>query len=328
MAMLALRNNALRSRPWSGNRAIPTLTLVCSAMSCRAKGSARAARSLMATSAASSWPASSSRTANSSPPRRASMSPARRCSLKRAPTWTSSWSPAWWPRLSLTSLNLSRSSISRAWRRRCGSARRACPSAYRARRFGSPVSSSVAAVWRRRSAIRASRRNASWERAAAASSVTPARATARVDTCTLLLTTSTPSPAAVATDDTAAGLGVLVVSSRVHVSTLAVALAGVTLLAAAARSQLAFRLLARMADLRRQTAATDELTGLPNRRALYAEGHARLADPQRRRHALLMLDLDKFKEVNDSLGHHSGDQLLVQVGARLREHLPHGAVLA
>ena len=127
---------------------------------------------------------------------------------------------------------------------------------------------------------------------------------------------------------TAAGLGVLVVSSRVHVSTLAVALAGVTLLAAAARSQLAFRLLARMADLRRLAAATDELTGLPNRRALYAEGHARLAEPQRRRQALLMLDLDKFKEVNDSLGHHAGDQLLVQVGARLREHLRAGDLLA
>ena len=69
-----------------------------------------------------------------------------------------------------------------------------------------------------------------------------------------------------------------------------------TLLAAAARSQLAFRLLAQMADLRRLAASTDELTGLPNRRALYAEGQARLVEPQRRRLALLMLDLDKFKE--------------------------------
>ena len=133
---------------------------------------------------------------------------------------------------------------------------------------------------------------------------------------------------AVSSVATAAGLGVLVVSSRVHLSTLAVALAGVTLLAAAARTQLAFRLLARMADLRRQAATTDDLTGLPNRRALYAEGHARLADPQRRRQALLMLDLDKFKEVNDSLGHHAGDLLLVQVGARLREHLRAGDLLA
>ena len=78
---------------------------------------------------------------------------------------------------------------------------------------------------------------------------------------------------------TVAGLGVLVASSRTHVSTLAVTLAGVTLLAAAARTQVAFRQLVRMADLRRQ-ATTDYLTGLPNRRALYIQAGARMADPR------------------------------------------------
>jgi diguanylate cyclase len=121
---------------------------------------------------------------------------------------------------------------------------------------------------------------------------------------------------------TAAGLGVLLMSSRTPVSTFAVTLAGVSLIAATGRTQVLFRDMARMADLRRQDAITDELTGLPNRRAFYAEARARLAGPQPwQRQALLMLDLDRFKEVNDSLGHHTGDQLLIQVGARLGAHL-------
>ena len=136
------------------------------------------------------------------------------------------------------------------------------------------------------------------------------------------------APLAVSSVATIAGLGVLIVGTRVPVSTLALTLAGVTLLAAAARSELAVRLLARMADQRLLAAATDELTGLPNRRALYSEAHTRRAEPRHRSQALLMLDLDKFKEVNDSLGHHAGDQLLVQVGARLRENLRGDDVLA
>jgi diguanylate cyclase (GGDEF)-like protein len=67
-------------------------------------------------------------------------------------------------------------------------------------------------------------------------------------------------------------------------------------------------------------AVTDPLTELPNRLGL-AHRAARLlssADPTDEYPALLLLDLDRFKEVNDSLGHHYGDQLLIQVGQRLR----------
>ncbi|MGV8978208.1 MAG: putative bifunctional diguanylate cyclase/phosphodiesterase [Cellulomonas sp.] len=79
----------------------------------------------------------------------------------------------------------------------------------------------------------------------------------------------------------------------------------------------------RMLALVRQVndqAISDHLTGLPNRRALYYQARARLSDPNVPQ-ALLLLDLDRFKEVNDSLGHQAGDELLVQVAARLRSQL-------
>jgi diguanylate cyclase (GGDEF)-like protein len=63
----------------------------------------------------------------------------------------------------------------------------------------------------------------------------------------------------------------------------------------------------------------DPLTGLPNRE-LFADrvGQAiRTADREMRPAALVLLDLDRFKDVNDTLGHHHGDQLLVEVGQRL-----------
>ena len=133
---------------------------------------------------------------------------------------------------------------------------------------------------------------------------------------------------AVSTVATLAALTVLVVGTRAPLSTAAVVLAAITLLAATARTQLAFGQLAQMARRRQRESVTDHLTGLPNRRALATEARVLLADRNPGRRALLLLDLDKFKEVNDSLGHHVGDLLLIDVGARLRRELDQRDLLA
>jgi diguanylate cyclase (GGDEF)-like protein/PAS domain S-box-containing protein len=63
-------------------------------------------------------------------------------------------------------------------------------------------------------------------------------------------------------------------------------------------------------------ATHDALTGLPNRAAVLARGEELLVETTGL--AVLLMDLDRFKEVNDTLGHDYGDRLLAQVGPRLR----------
>jgi diguanylate cyclase (GGDEF)-like protein/PAS domain S-box-containing protein len=78
--------------------------------------------------------------------------------------------------------------------------------------------------------------------------------------------------------------------------------------------------LIRQSELNQHQALHDPLTGLPNRllfgeRIEHAISHAERSDKGL---AILMMDLNRFKEVNDSLGHQAGDELLKEVGERLR----------
>jgi diguanylate cyclase (GGDEF)-like protein/PAS domain S-box-containing protein len=84
----------------------------------------------------------------------------------------------------------------------------------------------------------------------------------------------------------------------------------------------------RAAEQLRYAARHDELTGLPNRSYLMHLLHDRLATAEVDSVAVLFVDLDHFKTVNDSLGHEIGDQLLQVVSERLRSALREGDVLA
>ncbi|WP_327318037.1 putative bifunctional diguanylate cyclase/phosphodiesterase [Streptomyces sp. NBC_01235] len=85
-----------------------------------------------------------------------------------------------------------------------------------------------------------------------------------------------------------------------------------------------------MARARAEEQLRDPLTGLPNRQWLLERIWTALDDAERigARAALMLIDLDRFRSVNDTLGHLAGDRLLLQIAERLRLALPRGAEVA
>ncbi|MFJ8581509.1 putative bifunctional diguanylate cyclase/phosphodiesterase [Micromonospora sp. NPDC093277] len=100
-------------------------------------------------------------------------------------------------------------------------------------------------------------------------------------------------------------------------------------LCTAVRNAQAYAELARIAEEHAYAATHDALTGLSNRRHLLDEGTEQLTA----RHAdgvtaLVLIDLNHFKEVNDTLGHGAGDRVLTQVAQRLRAAARPGDLVA
>jgi diguanylate cyclase (GGDEF)-like protein len=128
---------------------------------------------------------------------------------------------------------------------------------------------------------------------------------------------------------TSIGVGLLVKGSLQETTspTWVVVLSAATIVAALLRMSLTFREVRALADARRQ-ARTDDLTELGNRRFFLEQldlvtngtGSGGCA-------AVLLIDLDSFKDVNDSYGHQTGDQLLRMIGPRLRIALRDGDTL-
>ncbi len=112
-------------------------------------------------------------------------------------------------------------------------------------------------------------------------------------------------------------------SALLRLGTLLIFLLGLVVLGAVGWSNRSHR---RVVE---RMAAHDGLTGLPNRAAFHTAAERALAAAgDGDRVTALMLDLDGFKEVNDNLGHHAGDLLLIEVGRRLRHSVRGGDLVA
>ena len=86
----------------------------------------------------------------------------------------------------------------------------------------------------------------------------------------------------------------------------------------AALTSARLRALGEQAQMREYESLHDPVTELPNRTLFDQTAQAAIASAQRRSalSAVMLLDLDRFKEVNDTLGHHQGDLLLHAIASR------------
>ncbi|HWW09659.1 MAG TPA: EAL domain-containing protein [Candidatus Acidoferrales bacterium] len=119
-----------------------------------------------------------------------------------------------------------------------------------------------------------------------------------------------------------AGLAILYAATVRHVPELGIALATLTLATVGVRLALSVRSLRAVTEQRHRQSITDELTGLGNRRHLFQVLDSFFSDGPAAHaagHSLgfLYVDLDHFKEINDSFGHAAGDELLKQIRPRL-----------
>jgi diguanylate cyclase (GGDEF)-like protein len=118
---------------------------------------------------------------------------------------------------------------------------------------------------------------------------------------------------------TVSALGLLIYDHFSRLDPIALGLTMGTMLFAFVRIAFTFRDVRALAETRRQ-ALTDDLTSMPNRRHFLRRVREGIVacKASGTSVALLMVDLDHFKELNDTLGHDAGDQLLCRMGERLR----------